>query len=112
MPPFFPYSESGNTKSMDMMSYQSNQPDNKTLRSEWLLWAIPAYIALLIWMSLHYLLSVDNDKQYALHNERVIVDLIDEVLGETLIRMSADAKKLNLRHRKNHRPRATTLSCA
>lgn len=79
---------------MDMMSYQSNQPDNKTLRSEWLLWAIPAYIALLIWMSLHYLLSVDNDKQYALHNERVIVDLIDEVLGETLIRMSADAKNL------------------
>ncbi|MBA5761370.1 PAS domain S-box protein [Vibrio sp. 404] len=69
-------------------------PRKKALLLEWALWAIPAYLALGVWMNLHYLLSVDNDKQYALHNERVIVDLIEEVLGETLVRMSADAKNL------------------
>lgn len=63
--------------------------------SEFLLWLIPGYIALAIVMSVHYFLSVENDEQYALHNERVIVDLIEEVLGETLTRMSADAKNLS-----------------
>ncbi|MGD8170791.1 PAS domain S-box protein [Vibrio sp. TRT 21S02] len=72
-----------------------HKPTKKAFFSEWLLWAIPGYLVLGIWMNLHYLLSVDNDKQYALHNERVIVGLIEEMLGETLIRMSADAKNLS-----------------
>ncbi|MGF1911296.1 PAS domain S-box protein [Vibrio kasasachensis] len=77
-----------------MMIRMAKLPRKKALLVEWALWAIPAYLALGVWMNLHYLLSVDNDKQYALHNEQVIVDLIEEVLGETLVRMSADAKNL------------------
>ncbi|MGF1718668.1 PAS domain S-box protein [Vibrio kyushuensis] len=77
------------------MDNDINVPTKRAFITEWLIWAIPAYIALAVIMSFHYLLSVENDKQYALHNERVIVDLIKEVLGETLVRMSADAKNLS-----------------
>ncbi|WP_245688544.1 PAS domain S-box protein [Vibrio sonorensis] len=66
----------------------------KQLIAEWLLWVVPAYSAMLIILSGHYLLSMDNEKQYALHNERVIVTLIEEILGDTLVQMSADSKNL------------------
>ncbi|RBW64989.1 PAS domain-containing sensor histidine kinase [Vibrionales bacterium C3R12] len=77
------------------MDSDHNKPTRSAFFAELLLWLIPAYVALSILMSVHYLLSVENDQQYALHNERVIVDLIEEVLGETLTRMSADAKNLS-----------------
>ncbi|MDP2575713.1 PAS domain S-box protein [Vibrio penaeicida] len=77
------------------MKTDSHRPNINAFLKEWMVWALPVYIVLAVWMSLHYLISIDNDKQYALHNERVIVDLIDEVLGETLFRMSADAKNLS-----------------
>ncbi|MGF1747849.1 PAS domain S-box protein [Vibrio cionasavignyae] len=77
------------------MNNELASPTKRMFLSEWLLWAIPAYIALSVLMSFHYLMSIENDKQYALHNERVIVNLIEEVLGETLVRMTADAKNLS-----------------
>ncbi|WCE31860.1 PAS domain S-box protein [Vibrio sp. SCSIO 43137] len=77
------------------MESENILPEKLIFVSELLLWLVPAYLALAIVMSVHYFLSVKNDQQYALHNERVIVDLIEEVLGETLTRMSADAKNLS-----------------
>ncbi|WED26284.1 PAS domain S-box protein [Vibrio sp. DW001] len=77
------------------MENENILPGKRVFTTELLLWLLPAYLALAIVMSTHYILSIDNDEQYALHNERVIVDLIEEVLGETLTRMSADAKNLS-----------------
>ncbi|MFC1234706.1 PAS domain S-box protein [Vibrio sp. F74] len=77
------------------MENENILPGKRVFTTELLLWLLPAYLALAIVMSTHYILSIDNDEQYALHNERVIVDLIEEVLGETLTRMTADAKNLS-----------------
>ncbi len=77
------------------MSGKTHKPTPRVYLSELLLWLLPAYIALAVIMTGHYLLSVQNDQQYALSNEQVIVNLIEEVLGETLTRMSSDAKNLS-----------------
>lgn len=63
--------------------------------AELLLWLIPGWAAILGLMLVHYFLSVHNEQQYALHNERVIVELIEEVLDESLSSMSSDAKLLS-----------------
>ncbi|MDD1782672.1 PAS domain S-box protein [Enterovibrio sp. ZSDZ35] len=77
-----------------MLGKLNPSPTRRALLTEWLLWALPAYFSLVILVSLHYVLSMDNDKRHVLVNEQSIVGLIDEVLGETLVRMSADAKNL------------------
>ncbi len=77
------------------MENENALPQKRVYITELLLWMIPGYIALAVVMGMHYILSIENDEQYALHNERIIVDLIEEVLGETLTRMSSDAKNLS-----------------
>lgn len=77
------------------MSAKTHKPTARVYINELLLWLLPAYIALAIIITGHYLLSVQNDQQFALRNEQVIVNLIEEVLGETLTRMSSDAKNLS-----------------
>lgn len=70
-------------------------PTNTQFFTEFLLWFVPSLLIITMIMSIHYFLSVKNDHQYSLHNERVIVELIDEMLGESLATMSSDAKSLS-----------------
>ncbi|RKF21571.1 PAS domain S-box protein [Alginatibacterium sediminis] len=76
------------------MHSTATKPSLKIQISELLLWLVPGVLALSLLMLAHYQLSIEKDKQYALNNELVIVGLVDEVLGETLATMSADAKNL------------------
>ncbi|OLQ75247.1 PAS domain-containing sensor histidine kinase [Photobacterium proteolyticum] len=80
---------------MDELGAPRHFVKQRQFYTELLLWLIPGWMAILGLMLVHYFLSVHNEQQYALHNERVIVELIEEVLDDSLSSMSSDAKLLS-----------------
>lgn len=57
-------------------------------------WLVPCWIVVMIVMFTHYTMRVDNDKEYSLYNERVIVELIEKLLNESFNSMTTDAQML------------------
>lgn len=74
---------------------KSDSPNRKRLLNrQLLLWLIPCWFAVMIVMFVHYTVRVDNDKEYSLYNERVIVELIEKLLNESFNSMTTDAQML------------------
>ncbi len=58
-------------------------------------WLLPTWLTLAIVMCVHYFVSIESQQEFALHNERVIVELMEELLGDSLSNISSDAKTLS-----------------
>jgi PAS domain S-box-containing protein len=72
------------------------QERNKSVSfSKLLFWLLPSWLVLAAIMCVHYFVSIESQQEFALHNERVIVELMEELLGESLSSMSSDAKTLS-----------------
>ena len=69
----------------------NNQQDKSALVRIALYCFIACLIISLALLS-HYYLSVSNDQRYALHKEKMTVELIEQTLAENLNNMAADAK--------------------
>ncbi|SGY93189.1 cache domain-containing protein, partial [Moritella viscosa] len=69
--------------------------NRKKLYKDLAYWLIPCWLVVFIFMSIHYSLNIEKDKQYALHNEQVIVELIEKLLNDSFNSMTSDALMLS-----------------
>ncbi|MCJ8351439.1 PAS domain S-box protein [Moritella sp.] len=79
--------------------YSGNNMDitanHKKFSKDLAYWLLPCWLVIFIIMVIHYSLNIAKDKQYALHNEQVIVELIEKLLNESLNSMTSDALMLS-----------------
>jgi PAS domain S-box-containing protein len=74
----------------------NNKPaHDKSFYQTLFFWLLPCWCIIFFIMLIHYTLSIENDKQYSLHNERVIVELIEKLLDDGFNNMTSDALMLS-----------------
>lgn len=78
-------------RSLISPQFRSFQGDKNALTRFSLSFIIASFIITLSLLS-HYYLSVSNEQKYALHKEKVTVELIQQTLADNLENMAADAK--------------------
>lgn len=69
--------------------------NRKKLYKDLTYWLIPCWLVIFIIMTIHYSLNITKDKQYSLHNEQVIVELIEKLLNDSFNSMTSDALMLS-----------------
>lgn len=69
--------------------------NNKKFSQGLAYWLLPCWLIIFIIMLIHYSLSIENDKRYSLHNEQVIVELIEKLLNDSFNNMTSDALMLS-----------------
>ena len=79
--------------------YSGNNMDitanHKKFSKDLAYWLLPCWLVIFIIMTIHYSLNIAKDKQYSLHNEQVIVELIEKLLNDSFNSMTSDALMLS-----------------
>ena len=79
--------------------YSGNNMDitanHKKFSKDLAYWLLPCWLVIFIIMTIHYSLNIEKDKQYSLHNEQVIVELIEKLLNDSFNSMTSDALMLS-----------------
>ncbi|PHR90158.1 MAG: PAS domain-containing sensor histidine kinase [Moritella sp.] len=79
--------------------YSGNNMDitanHKKFSKDLAYWLLPCWLVIFIIMVIHYSLNIAKDKQYSLHNEQVIVELIEKLLNDSFNSMTSDALMLS-----------------